>query len=57
MPVTSLICDILGPHYLHDIHVYNPTNQVLTLHQFHASPFGVAGCHHCSGAIGTQQIG
>jgi len=24
MPITSVLCDILGPHYLRDIHVYNP---------------------------------
>ena len=23
MPVTSMICDMLGPYYLRDIHVYN----------------------------------
>jgi len=34
MPITSVICDILCPHYLHDIHVYNPTNKS----SFNATP-------------------
>jgi hypothetical protein len=27
MPGTSIICDVLGPYHLHDIHVYNYTNK------------------------------
>jgi len=34
MPITSVICDILGPHYLRDIHVYNPKDKA----SFNAAP-------------------
>jgi hypothetical protein len=60
MPITSVNCDILGPRYLHDIHVHSPTKKSsFTLHQFQASPFSITSCHHCSGAsaIGMQRMG